>query len=125
MSPDQNLEPKNLIADAIDAAEDMPDPLAGLTAADRGAPLAQSADGPIPLFPRMPPAEPFPVEALGPSLSEAAAAIFAESASTARDGRTIGLGRSKLGCASACRRSSSIWADQAAVVILCHDRWVR
>jgi hypothetical protein len=78
MSPDQNLEPKNLIADAIDAAEDMPDPVAGLaenTAADPGAPLAQSADGPIPLFPRMPPAEPFPVEALGPILSDAAAAI--------------------------------------------------
>lgn len=46
MSLDQNLEPKNLIADAIDAAEDMPDPLAGLaekTAADPGAPFMSEA----------------------------------------------------------------------------------
>ena len=30
MSPDAILEPNNLIADAIDGAEEMPDPLAGL-----------------------------------------------------------------------------------------------
>jgi hypothetical protein len=34
-----------------------------------------AADGPIPLFPPLPPAEPFPVNALGPVLSRAAAAI--------------------------------------------------
>ena len=32
-------------------------------------------DGPIPLYPALPPAEPFPVEALGPLLSRTAAAI--------------------------------------------------
>jgi hypothetical protein len=34
-----------------------------------------AADGPMPLFPPLPPAEPFPVNALGPVLSRAAAAI--------------------------------------------------
>ena len=43
MSPDHPLEPENPIADAIDAAEDIRDPLDGLverTAADPGAPFA-------------------------------------------------------------------------------------
>jgi hypothetical protein len=42
MSPDHGREPENLIADAIEAAEGMPDPLEGLaekTAADPGAPF--------------------------------------------------------------------------------------
>ena len=34
-----------------------------------------AADGPIPLFPTLPPAQPFPVNALGPVLSRAAVAI--------------------------------------------------
>ena len=34
-----------------------------------------AADGPIPLFPPLPPAQPFPVNALGSVLSRAAAAI--------------------------------------------------
>ncbi len=39
MNPDAILEPDQLIADAIDGAEEIPDPLAGLaekTANDRG-----------------------------------------------------------------------------------------
>ncbi len=46
MSPDHPLEPENPIADAIDAAEDIRDPLDGLvegTAADPGAPFAPEA----------------------------------------------------------------------------------
>ena len=46
MNPDAIVEPDNLIADAIDAAEDMPDPLDGLaekTAADPGAPFMPEA----------------------------------------------------------------------------------
>ena len=42
MSPDDAIEPENLIADAIEAAEDIRDPLDGLaekTAADPGAPF--------------------------------------------------------------------------------------
>ena len=58
---------------------DLADPLpAGLADADIGAALASSgstaSDGPIPLFPPMPEAEPFPVEKLGP-LAPAASAI--------------------------------------------------
>ncbi len=48
MSPDHGFEPENLIADAIDAAEDIPDPLEGLaekTAADPGAPFMPEALG--------------------------------------------------------------------------------
>jgi hypothetical protein len=46
MSPDHPLEPENPIADAIDAAEDICDPLDGLvesTAADPAAPFAPEA----------------------------------------------------------------------------------
>ena len=46
MNPDAILEPDNLIADAIDGAEEIPDPLAGLvekTAADPGAPFMPEA----------------------------------------------------------------------------------
>ncbi len=46
MNPDATVEPDQLIADAIDAAEEMPDPLAGLaekTAADPGAPFMPEA----------------------------------------------------------------------------------
>ena len=46
MSPDHPLEPENPIADAIDAGEDIRDPLDGLaekTAADPGAPFAPEA----------------------------------------------------------------------------------
>ena len=46
MSPDHPLEPENPIADAIDAAEDIRDPLDGLverTTADPGAPFAPEA----------------------------------------------------------------------------------
>jgi hypothetical protein len=42
MNPDAILEPDQLIADAIDGAEEIPDPLAGLaekTANDPGAPF--------------------------------------------------------------------------------------
>ena len=45
-STGQSVEPENLIADAIDAAEDIRDPLDGLvekTAADPGAPFAPEA----------------------------------------------------------------------------------
>ena len=43
MSTDHGLEPQNLIADAIDGAEEMYDPLDGLaekTVADPGAPFS-------------------------------------------------------------------------------------
>ena len=46
MSPDDAIEPENLIADAIEAAEDIRDPLDGLaekTAADPGAPFMPEA----------------------------------------------------------------------------------
>ena len=46
MNPDAILEPDQLIADAIDAAEEIPDPLAGLaekTATDPGAPFMPEA----------------------------------------------------------------------------------
>jgi hypothetical protein len=46
MNPDATVEPDQLIADAIDASEDLPDPLAGLvekTAADPGAPFMLEA----------------------------------------------------------------------------------
>jgi len=46
MSPEAILEPDQLIADAIYAAEEMPDPLAGLaerTASDPGAPFMPEA----------------------------------------------------------------------------------
>jgi hypothetical protein len=36
-----------------------------------------ASDGPLPLFPPIPPSEPFPVVALGPALSERAKAIAA------------------------------------------------
>lgn len=59
-----------------DLADDLP---AGITDADIVAALTEAgpaaADGPIPLFPPMPEAERFPIEALGPVLSRAAAAI--------------------------------------------------
>jgi len=46
MNTDATVEPDQLIADAIDGAEEMPDPLAGLaekTAADPGAPFMPEA----------------------------------------------------------------------------------
>ena len=46
MNPDAILEPEQLIADAIDGAEEILDPLAGLaekTAADPGAPFMPEA----------------------------------------------------------------------------------
>ena len=46
MNTDATIEPDQLIADAIDGAEEMPDPLAGLaekTAADPGAPFMPEA----------------------------------------------------------------------------------
>jgi hypothetical protein len=46
MKPEAILESNQLIADAIDGAEEIPDPLAGLaekTAADPGAPFALGA----------------------------------------------------------------------------------
>ncbi len=59
-----------------DLADDLPN---GLDDADIAAMLTDAVpaapDGPIPLFPPMPAAEPFPIEALGPVLSSAAAAI--------------------------------------------------
>ncbi|TPM04527.1 DUF3987 domain-containing protein [Mesorhizobium sp. B2-3-10] len=59
-----------------DLADDLP---VGLTDADVVAALTEArpaaADGPIPLFPSVPEAERFPIEALGPVLSRAAAAI--------------------------------------------------
>lgn len=59
-----------------DLADDLP---AGIGDGDLAALLADagpaSNDGPIPLFPPMPAAERFPIEALGPVLSRAAAAI--------------------------------------------------
>lgn len=59
-----------------DLADDLP---AGIGDGDLAAILADagpaSNDGPIPLFPPMPAAERFPIEALGPVLSRAAAAI--------------------------------------------------
>jgi hypothetical protein len=65
---------------------DLADPLLpGVTEADLAKMLAEAepiggksenpCDGPIPLFPPLPPAEPFPIESLGPVLSRAAAAI--------------------------------------------------
>ena len=59
---------------------DLADPLPGnLTPANlrtllQGASQA-STEGPLPLFPQLPPAEPYPVAALGPILADAAAAI--------------------------------------------------
>lgn len=59
---------------------DLADPLPpGLTEADlrtllQGA-RATRPDGPLPLFPPLPPAEPYPLVALGPVLADAAAAI--------------------------------------------------
>jgi hypothetical protein len=59
-----------------DLADDLP---AGLTDADLSELLANAGpaatDGPIPLFPPLPPAERFPIEALGPVLLRAAEAI--------------------------------------------------
>lgn len=59
-----------------DLADDLP---AGIGDGDLAAILADAGpapnDGPIPLFPPMPAAERFPIEALGPVLSRAAAAI--------------------------------------------------
>ncbi|MER8809567.1 hypothetical protein [Mesorhizobium australicum] len=46
MNPDDTVEPDKLITDAIDGAEEIPDPLAGLaekTAADPGAPFMPEA----------------------------------------------------------------------------------
>ena len=59
-----------------DLADDLP---AGLSDADLSELLTNAgpaaSDGPIPLFPPLPPAERFPIEALGPVLSRAAQAI--------------------------------------------------
>ena len=65
-----------------DLADDLP---AGVTEADLERMLAEAepvradgagaTDAPIPLFPSLPPAEPFPIESMGPVLSRAAAAI--------------------------------------------------
>ncbi len=59
-----------------DLADNLP---AGLSEADLATLLADARpatnDGPIPLFPPLPPAERFPIEALGPVLSRAAQAI--------------------------------------------------
>lgn len=59
-----------------DLADDLP---AGMTVADLlrllVTPKAAAPEGPLPLFPPLPPAEPFPVDALGPTLARATSAI--------------------------------------------------
>lgn len=66
--------PANL-PDGWDLGDDTPggiDATALLTGAETA---SESIDGPIPLFPPMPPSAPFPTDALGPVLSRAAGAI--------------------------------------------------
>ncbi len=56
-----------------DLADELPDGLDPVRLVAEAAPAA--AGGPLPLFPELPPAEPYPVAALGPVLGRAAAAI--------------------------------------------------
>ncbi len=70
------VEPSPYLPDGWDLADTVPDGLdldpARLVAEAAG---AVEADGPLPLFPDLPPAGPYPVEALGPVLGRAANAI--------------------------------------------------
>ena len=76
MSPDGGSREPIQGFDAADAIDEWPDAAALAKAAHSLArPCSVAADAPIPLFPALPKAERFPIEALGPVLSRAAAAI--------------------------------------------------
>lgn len=65
-----------------DLADDLPEEVTEVDLArllvDASAPKVVSVDGPLPLFPPLPPATPYPVNALGPFLGKAALSIAAK-----------------------------------------------